>query len=85
MKKVFFSPGYRNIFAACQQDKPGSSERKTYAQSARTNALASHWFALDFCSRAAQYGSVHRAMNSAHKPYAYSLSFNRQYPTSGLR
>lgn len=67
-------------FTACKQD--GGDKAATSTEQANTTNLAGHWIAMDFCSRADQYGSVLGAMNNAHKPYSYSLTFNPDKPDS---
>ncbi|MEO6037652.1 MAG: hypothetical protein ABIQ93_04500 [Saprospiraceae bacterium] len=67
-------------FIACKND-PNSA---TGAQSANPNNLSGNWIAMDFCARAAQYGSVLQAENNAHRPYAFALVFNPAQPDSVL-
>lgn len=67
-------------FNACKQD--GAEKATVAAEQANSTNLAGHWIAMDFCSRADQYGSVLGAMNNAHKPYSYSLTFNPDKPDS---
>ncbi|MBL7795618.1 MAG: hypothetical protein JNJ90_03865 [Saprospiraceae bacterium] len=70
------------LAASCKQDKPGAADQTTDdAQTTRT-ALAGYWIAMDFCSRANQYGSVLGAMNNAHIPYAYAYEFDPNKPDS---
>jgi hypothetical protein len=71
MNKVFFlaSTVFLLALAACKQDGAKSAQSKL-------NQLSGHWFATDFCSRAGKYGSVLKAMNSGHVPYAYAITFN---------
>lgn len=51
-------------------------------EKANPNVLAGHWIALDFCAYSNQYGSVLKAMNNAHKPYAYAFTFIPTKPDS---
>jgi hypothetical protein len=67
-------------FTACKQDS--GDKAATTTEQANTTNLAGHWIAMDFCSRADQFGSVLNAMNNAHKPYSYSLTFNPDKPDS---
>jgi len=82
MQKLFIAALLcATFFSACKQDS-----KKTDTQSAPLTAspelLGGHWIAMDFCSRANQYGSVLQAMNNAHRPYTYSLTFNPGKPDS---
>ena len=65
---------------ACKHD----STSATGAQSANPNNLSGQWIAMDFCARAAQYGSVLQAENNAHRPYAFAVVFNPAQPDSAL-
>jgi hypothetical protein len=67
--------------AACKNDK---SQQNASAANTNANvtALAGHWIAIDFCSRAKQYGSMLQAVNNAHLPFAYALSFTPAKPDS---
>ncbi len=70
---------------ACKQDKgtdPNVPSHIQAGEKASPNVLAGHWIALDFCAFANQYGSVLQAMNNAHKPYAYALTFIPNKPDS---
>lgn len=71
------------LFAACGND-PKDSGNQNASTFASPMLLAGHWIALDFCSRANQYGSVLGAMNNAHVPYAYAISFDPNKPDSAF-
>jgi hypothetical protein len=79
MKHFFLALAMICLWAACKQDAKNAA-----ADSATTNAeqLAGHWYAMEFCQRASQYGSVLGAMNNGHLPYAYALTFNPAFPDS---
>jgi hypothetical protein len=81
MKKGFFLLLLLPLLTACRQDQKTTGAGAA-SESANAEALGGHWVALDFCSRAAQYGSVLAAMNNVNKPYAYSLSFVPSRPDS---
>ena len=72
--------------SACKQD-PKSPAAGTPA-STQPSLLASplilggQWIAMDFCSRANQYGSVLGAMNYAHMPYCFAFDVNPERPDS---
>jgi hypothetical protein len=68
------------ILAACKNDK--SQQTAAANTSANVTVLAGHWIAIDFCSRAKQYGSVLQAVNNAHLPFAYAFSFTPAKPDS---
>lgn len=72
-----FLPFFALLFtlAACKQD-PANTQAATPTLAANTNNLGGKWIALDFCSRAAQYGSVLQAEYNSHRPYAFALVFN---------
>lgn len=79
MYNRFFLAGILAMaFFACKSD-PNSA---TGAQSANPNNLSGQWIAMDFCARAAQYGSVLQAESNAHRPYAFALVFNPAQPDS---
>lgn len=61
-----------SVFFACKQDAPNGAN----APYANMTKLQGNWIALDFCSRANQYGSVLQAMNVADKPFAYAVRFD---------
>ena len=83
MKKVFLFCSLAGLLlAACKQDSKGTANQNTTFAS--PVLLAGHWLALDFCSRANQYGSVLSAMNNAHLPYAYAISFDPNKPDSAF-
>jgi len=67
-------------FFSCKNDT--NSAAATGNQSANANNLAGQWIAIDFCSRANQYGSVLQAETYGHKPYAYAFDFNPTQPDS---
>lgn len=69
------------LLSACKQDSKTSATEQE-SQTASPQLLDGHWIAMDFCARANQYGSVLQAMNNAHKPYSYSLTFDRANPDS---
>ncbi len=72
---------------ACKQDpktSQGAPSNIQPGEHANPTVLAGHWIALDFCSFADKYGSVLQAMNNAHLPYAYAISFNPTKPDSAL-
>ncbi len=74
-KSLFFSLlGLSTFFIACKNDAPASTEAPV-EHADKTN-LEGYWIAIDFCTRAGEYGSVLTAMNTAHKPYFYAFSFN---------
>lgn len=65
-------------FFACKPDAKNAAN----AAGASLANLSGHWIAMDFCSRAAQYGSVLASMNNGSKPYAYTVSFDPNVPDS---
>ncbi len=69
---------------ACKQDTSNTNKTVTETLESNPNLLGGNWIALDFCSRAAQYGSVLQAENNAHRPYAFALTFNPAQPDSVL-
>jgi hypothetical protein len=90
MNKVFL---LANLLAftllSCKQDPKVSNQSGAPAHiqagdQANPRVLAGHWIALDFCAYASQYGSVLGAMNNAHLPYAYAITFNPTKPDSAL-
>lgn len=74
------------LFACKNDPKSAEQGQNTQASAATEHAnatvLAGQWIALDFCAYANQYGSVIAAMNNAHLPYAYALTFNPAKPDS---
>jgi hypothetical protein len=65
------------LFQACKQDtKSPSGQKIVTPANDRFNPLYGNWITIDFCSGAAEYGSVLTAMNNRHKPYAYAFTFN---------
>jgi hypothetical protein len=82
MQKLLFLPFLLCLFfVACKQDSK-TSDTPTVSRTANPNLLGGFWVAIDFCSRANQYGSVLQAMNNSHAPYAYALTFNPGQPDS---
>lgn len=74
---------------SCKQDPKTATSNGAPAHiqpgdQANPTVLAGHWIAMDFCAFANQYGSVLQAMNNAHVPYAYAISFNPAYPDSAF-
>lgn len=67
---------------ACKQDPKSAQNTPAAAPGATPAILEGHWIAMDFCSRANQYGSVLQAMNYAHLPYAYAFGFDADMPDS---
>ncbi len=73
-------------FAACKQDKTGGAQQSSALPTADITHLTGHWIAMDFVSRANQYGSVLGAMNNAHAPYAFTVTFDPAFGvTSSVR
>ncbi|MBL7774391.1 MAG: hypothetical protein JNK89_00220 [Saprospiraceae bacterium] len=84
MKKILLFSGLLALFfSACQSD-PSKNSAAAESTFASPVLLAGHWIDLDFCSRANQYGSVLGAMNNAHQPYAYAISFDPNKPDSAI-
>lgn len=81
-KTLLFLAAIGLALTACKQDPKGSANAPAAQPSANAESLAGHWIAMDFCSRAGQYGSVLAAMNNAHIPYAYGLTFDPAKPDS---
>lgn len=97
---VYFCPAFMNnmnkyifialssaalAYVACQNDtKAGDKQAGTPASGAALNAIAGNWIAIDFCSFAGKHGSVLKAMNSTHKPYAYAVTLSSHKPDSAL-
>ena len=74
---------------SCKQDPKtnnpnGAPSHIQPGEQANPTVLAGHWIAMDFCGYANQYGSVIQAMNNAHLPYAYAITFNPAKPDSAL-
>lgn len=73
-------------FAACKQDPKNPANDPSYqtpeAPPASPLQLGGQWIAMDFCSRANQYGSVLSAMNNAHLPYCFAFDVNPDRPDS---
>ncbi len=69
---------------ACKQDPKKAAAQDGAAPHANTTSLAGNWIAFDFVSRAAQYGSVLGAMNNAHVPYVYAVTFDPNFGDSVL-
>ena len=69
------------LLVACKSDpKNAGAQADTEKPSAAPQYLAGHWFAMDFCSRSSQYGSVLAAMSNSHIPYAYGITFDPDNP-----
>ncbi len=90
MNKVFLLANLL-IFTliSCKQDPKSANQNGAPAhiqpgEQANPTVLAGHWIAMDFCAFANQYGSVLQAMNSAHLPYAYAITFNPAKPDSAI-
>lgn len=82
MQKLFFSILLLiAFFAACKRDSK-TSDPNAPVLTASPDMLGGHWIAMDFCSRANQYGSVLQTMNNSHVPYAYAFTFNPGQPDS---
>jgi hypothetical protein len=67
------------VLNACRQDGAGGAQQQQQSANRAAelvNLLGGDWIPLDFCARASQYGSVLGAMNNAHLPYVYALSFD---------
>ncbi|MFN0036945.1 MAG: hypothetical protein ACKVUS_17965 [Saprospiraceae bacterium] len=90
MNKAFiFANLLAFAFFSCKQDPKSSGQNSTSSpiesnQQANPTVLAGHWIAIDFCAFANQYGSVLQAMNNAHIPYAYAITFNPARPDSAI-
>ena len=69
------------FFSACKQDSK-TADTKVAVLTASPDLLGGYWIAMDFCSRANQYGSVLQAMNNAHLPYTFAMTFNPGQPDS---
>lgn len=72
---------------ACKNETPANTDPNRppdfqAGDMASPMILAGFWFDLDFCAKAAQYGSVLQTMNNAHLPYAYAFTFNPGNPDS---
>src|SRR5690606_39026206 len=82
MRKLLFSILLLALICtACKRDsKTAGATAATLTASPAL--LGGHWIAMDFRSRANQYGSVRQAMNNAHLPYAYAMTFNPGQPDS---
>lgn len=82
MKKTILFLGILTLFInACKQDSKQVSSDGAHDT---LSLLAGHWVAIDFCSRANQYGSVLAAMNNAHLPYAFAIAFDPNKPDSAI-
>lgn len=82
MHKLLFSILLLAVsFAACKHDTK-TTEANAATLTANPDLLGGNWIAMDFCSRANQYGSVLQAMNNAHLPYAFAITFNPGQPDS---
>ena len=82
MQKLLFSTLLIALLcAACKSDSK-TTDSNTATITASPEILGGHWIAMDFCSRANQYGSVLQAMNNGHLPYAFAITFNPGQPDS---
>jgi hypothetical protein len=82
MQKLLFSILLIAVFfTACKRDSK-TADTNAAVLTASPDLLGGYWIAMDFCSRANQYGSVLQAMNNAHLPYAYAITFNPGEPDS---
>ncbi|MBX2889776.1 MAG: hypothetical protein KF734_02500 [Saprospiraceae bacterium] len=83
MQKLLFTTLLLSLIcaAACKRDSK-SNDTPNAPLTANPDLLGGDWIAIDFCSRAHQYGSVLEAMNNAHIPYAYAITFNPGEPDS---
>lgn len=69
--------------ASCKHDpNKTTAAQEPVSPRANTTSLAGHWIAMDFCSRASQYGSVLAAMNNAHAPYAFAITIDPNFGDS---
>lgn len=86
MQKLLFFTLLLSAFfiPACKQDTKTADtpQAQQASKTANPDILGGNWIALDFCSRAQQYGSVLETMNNSHIPYAYAISFNPGEPDS---
>lgn len=71
------------LLAACKPDSKSGADPSGASNDTRM-LLAGHWVAMDFCSRANQYGSVLAAMNNSHLPYAFAVTFDPNKPDSAI-
>jgi hypothetical protein len=76
---LFLIPVF-TLLLSCKNDP--KSANAADVQHASPAILQGHWIAMDFCSRAKQYGSVLAALNNSHAPYAFALSFKEDQPDS---
>lgn len=76
MNKLLISAllGFVSFLVACKNET--STTTGAPVEHADKNNLEGYWIAVDFCTRAGEYGSVLTAMNTSHKPYFYAFSFN---------
>lgn len=82
MQKLFFSILLITVsLTACKRDSK-TADTNAAVLTASPDLLGGYWIAMDFCSRANQYGSVLQAMNNAHLPYVYAITFNPGQPDS---
>ena len=83
MKKIAFLLFVSLLaFAACKQDKTSGQEGQQENATANPTDMTGHWIAIDFCSRAGQFGSVLSAINNSHRPYAYAFFIDGENPDS---
>jgi hypothetical protein len=82
MQKLLFTAVLLALFSSgCKQDSK-TADANAANTTASPELLGGHWIAMDFCSRANQYGSVLQSMNNAHVPYAFAITFNPGEPDS---
>jgi hypothetical protein len=67
-------------FSSCKND--ASTKNAGGPANANVNTMAGYWVAIDFCSRANQYGSFLAAVNNSHLPFAFALTFTPAKPDS---
>ncbi len=78
---ILLSGALTLLFIACKPDSKSAGDQSGLHNDTRT-MLAGHWIAMDFCSRANQYGSVLDAMTNSHIPYAFGITFDPNKPDS---
>lgn len=83
-KAVFILILISSVLGACKQDRKNTGEQQDTDLHASPKQLTGNWIAMDFCARANQYGSVLQAMNNAHLPYAYAITFDPARPDSAI-
>jgi hypothetical protein len=70
------------LFISCKNDPAANNGAVVPLEHANPVNLAGHWIPIDFCARANQYQSVLKAMNNAHLPYTYAITFSVDQPDS---